>query len=340
MHTTRLPKMGAVRLALVAVATLSLISHNSKAVIHTNSATLSNCTVEIGPGLPWTLTLIVRGEYLLPLINSNHFTITNISMRWSGRVGAAAWKWMPSCDFDLYADALANADIGSSSNFANVFTVGIPLFVDTAGCQISRGATADLAPGFFQQNLPLSYYYAGGPLDGGGGVGKLFGEFRVSVNGSVGVPYPVPDTLPSGKLAFVKNSPLQVLYGIEPKSTGNSPPPDIVSSDATNQFIVQDFGGSPIPLPYTPDIPDEILSETSLYVKQIQPQGSDLLVTWNTLAGKTNYVQVETNSAAGPFGDLSGPIVATGTNMVSTNYLDAGAATNGTTRFYRIRFLP
>jgi hypothetical protein len=37
---------------------------------------------------------------------------------------------------------------------------------------------------------------------------------------------------------------------------------------------------------------------------------------------------------------ISGPIIRQGTGDMTTNYLDTGGATNGPSRFYRVRLVP
>jgi hypothetical protein len=40
------------------------------------------------------------------------------------------------------------------------------------------------------------------------------------------------------------------------------------------------------------------------------------------------------------FTDISGPVVITGSGDATTNYTDAGGATNGPSRYYRVRLMP
>jgi len=84
-------------------------------------------------------------------------------------------------------------------------------------------------------------------------------------------------------------------------------------------------------------------NSSPLRITAIARQGNDILLTWTTAGGKTNVVQV----AAGPpgmcssnFTDLSSIIVPSGYGLTSTNYLDAGAATNTPPRYYRVRLVP
>jgi len=78
-------------------------------------------------------------------------------------------------------------------------------------------------------------------------------------------------------------------------------------------------------------------------ITAIARQGSDVLITWTTVGGKTNVVQVSTGTANGSYtnnyANLSSPIAIPGTSVVSTNYLDAGGATNQPSRFYRVKMM-
>lgn len=72
--------------------------------------------------------------------------------------------------------------------------------------------------------------------------------------------------------------------------------------------------------------------------------GATNIVTWKTAGPRTNVLQA---AAAGPSGnysnvfqDISGPIIINVTGDTTTNYPDAGGATNRPARFYRIRLGP
>jgi len=66
-------------------------------------------------------------------------------------------------------------------------------------------------------------------------------------------------------------------------------------------------------------------------------QGNDRTIVWSAVGGIGYLVQVSSNITAG-FADVS-PVITPGTNGTQT-YLDIGAATNSTSRFYRIRLAP
>ena len=66
----------------------------------------------------------------------------------------------------------------------------------------------------------------------------------------------------------------------------------------------------------------------------------DVRVTWSTVGGHNYVLQTNGDLGAGTFADF-GPVISVGgTNEGTTNYLDAGAATNHSSRFYRIRLVP
>ena len=70
----------------------------------------------------------------------------------------------------------------------------------------------------------------------------------------------------------------------------------------------------------------------------ITPQGTDAQLSWLGAAGSNYVVQATTNlSLNNSFRDISSIIPLTGSAVVLTNYLDAGALTNAPARFYRIR---
>jgi hypothetical protein len=77
-------------------------------------------------------------------------------------------------------------------------------------------------------------------------------------------------------------------------------------------------------------------------ITSVARQGSDVLVTWTTVGGLSYVVQ---DSATGgyssnSFVDISPLISIPGTGESTTNYLDAGAVTNGPSRYYRVRLGP
>jgi uncharacterized repeat protein (TIGR01451 family) len=81
---------------------------------------------------------------------------------------------------------------------------------------------------------------------------------------------------------------------------------------------------------------------SSFGITSLLPQGNNMLITWRTLGGSTNVVQVAAGPATGcysnNFSDLSPQIIITGTGLTTTNWPDTNGATNKC-RYYRVRLL-
>ena len=72
-------------------------------------------------------------------------------------------------------------------------------------------------------------------------------------------------------------------------------------------------------------------------------EGNDIRITWETVGGKTNFVQASKGVAGGystNFTNISAAIICPGTTYTVTNYLDVSGATNAPVRFYRVRLVP
>jgi PKD repeat protein len=85
-------------------------------------------------------------------------------------------------------------------------------------------------------------------------------------------------------------------------------------------------------------------SASTLRIISAVPNTTDVMITWTTAGVRTNALQVTSGDANGGytnnFVDVSGPIIINVTGDTTTNYLDAGGATNAPSRFYRIRLVP
>jgi alpha-tubulin suppressor-like RCC1 family protein len=86
-----------------------------------------------------------------------------------------------------------------------------------------------------------------------------------------------------------------------------------------------------------------INSASVLRITAIGAVGVDIRVSWTAVTNKTYVVQVTTNLADGSFTnaftDLAAVVVPAAPPITGTNYLDFGAATNGPSRFYRIKLV-
>jgi len=87
-------------------------------------------------------------------------------------------------------------------------------------------------------------------------------------------------------------------------------------------------------------------NSTPFHVTSIIQQGSghNILLTWTTVGGTTNQVQVTQGTGNGSyatngFTNLSSQLLIGGSGLVTNNYIDTGGATN-TFRYYRVRLVP
>ncbi len=74
---------------------------------------------------------------------------------------------------------------------------------------------------------------------------------------------------------------------------------------------------------------------THLRITDLAREGNHIRITWETTGGQTNRLQTAP-TPTGPFTNLGPPFFIPGTGLVTTNYLDLGAATNQPARFYRV----
>lgn len=85
---------------------------------------------------------------------------------------------------------------------------------------------------------------------------------------------------------------------------------------------------------------DPTNSASSLRITSIVTQGNDISISWSVATGKAYSVQMATSPLTNAFGNLATVVVPATPMITGTNYLDAGAATNVGSRFYRIKLVP
>jgi uncharacterized repeat protein (TIGR01451 family) len=91
---------------------------------------------------------------------------------------------------------------------------------------------------------------------------------------------------------------------------------------------------------------DPTNSASFLHIISVAAQGPDMLITWATVGGLTNIVQVKTGEADGSYSTndfadiLDSQTIVTGSGDTTTNYTDTGGATNTPSRYYRVRLVP
>jgi hypothetical protein len=86
------------------------------------------------------------------------------------------------------------------------------------------------------------------------------------------------------------------------------------------------------------DAPISTNNAPDFRIVAVAREGSDIRVTWTTTGGWTNVVET-TSSLTNSYSSLSSNIVISGSGDATTNYVDVGGATNGPTRFYRVRLV-
>ncbi len=93
------------------------------------------------------------------------------------------------------------------------------------------------------------------------------------------------------------------------------------------------------PLPIAP-------TSSVFSITAITEQGNDILITWTSSIGSTNALQGTTNTVQATANadfttnDFTDIFIVTNTVGSVTNYLDAGAVTNFSSRYYRVRLVP
>lgn len=76
-----------------------------------------------------------------------------------------------------------------------------------------------------------------------------------------------------------------------------------------------------------------------LRIHSLIPDGTNILINWQTAGGRTNVIQAAPNPT-GVFQDRSPPIIIPGNGDAFASYLDSGGATNSPAQFYRVRTAP
>jgi T5SS/PEP-CTERM-associated repeat protein len=83
---------------------------------------------------------------------------------------------------------------------------------------------------------------------------------------------------------------------------------------------------------------------SNLRIIAVRPQTNDVRVDWTIVGGTKYLLQVAPGGSGSSFTnnffDLSPVVIAPGTGESVTNYVEAGALTNGPARYYRVRLVP
>jgi hypothetical protein len=118
-----------------------------------------------------------------------------------------------------------------------------------------------------------------------------------------------------------------------------------ITASQLYQYLTTASDHLPCVVDYTIPVPVQTTNTSSFLVTSIASTNTtDILITWTTTGGTTNVVQVNpgdvNSSYTTNFTDLSPFIIVSGSGASSTNYSDAGGATNFPSRYYRIRLQP
>lgn len=268
------------------------------------------------------------GNFHVPTIDGTKFVVTNAIFKLNGALAGAVWGGGPG-------DQLS----GSIQTSVQVYSLSESHSVPSAPGANSLGFSVRYASTVIDA-LQTNYFLSGSPLDQGGYV-NVPASYDVNVEGSFTDPKK-EDPVYGGIFAFIESFELDVeldLQAISIDASTNDLPPSTPPPSPT-PMLEFDLGDLALPLPPIAGTPAYVQSALGMQVNSVQVQGNDIHIIIQTSAGKTNYVQASSALNDG-FSDISGPIVASGTNqIVSTEFVDTGAATNAPARFYRVRLVP
>jgi len=74
-------------------------------------------------------------------------------------------------------------------------------------------------------------------------------------------------------------------------------------------------------------------------IVQVAREGGNIRVTWQTAGGRKDVIQASP-IVSGTYTNVSSTLTNPGTGILTTNYLEAGGANKGPTRFYRVMYVP
>jgi hypothetical protein len=85
-------------------------------------------------------------------------------------------------------------------------------------------------------------------------------------------------------------------------------------------------------------LPNALTAPAVFRIESLTITNQNILISWTTPAGSTNLVEA-TTSLYNNFTPIGTPLIPNGTGTVTASFLDVGALTNSTSRFYRIRIV-
>ncbi|HXI84830.1 MAG TPA: family 16 glycosylhydrolase [Verrucomicrobiae bacterium] len=281
--------------------TISMNGVNATGVTFVNSNTLTGVT---GPNPPGTYTVIVKTPGLPPTSLTNGFTYASPPL-FEGP--------------DSVTPAIEGATLSwSDASGTDPFTYGVYEATNSGGevsPLLTTNALSVFIPLYPGSNSPITYFFKVNAVDGCAASDTNQVELAAQ---------PLLDPTKSQVGDGIPNGWKQQ-YGLNPFD------PTVAAADPDGDGVsnLQEFllGTSPID------------SSSPFRVAGITLQGPDALITWLSVGGMTNAVE-STPDPGGSWSNISGSIVITGTALTTTNYLDAGAATNTPANYYRVRLVP
>jgi len=113
----------------------------------------------------------------------------------------------------------------------------------------------------------------------------------------------------------------------------NNPGNTVLATNINENWSVGDFLGLDNDGNNLYDLADYAIGPFRLL--SVSREGDNLRVTWQTAGGRSETVQAA-GAVGGSYSNVGTPVVIPGVGLVTTNYLEPGAATNPA-RFYRLR---
>jgi hypothetical protein len=116
--------------------------------------------------------------------------------------------------------------------------------------------------------------------------------------------------------------------------TGGWPVAAVLPAGGSLQLTFQAAPGGNPPAPSNLAINGSLLA--TLYFTSVARNGQNIVLTWQTIGGTTNWLQTNSILRGTNWGNLGGPMVIPGSGSVATNWTDLGGAASGAARFYRL----
>ncbi len=216
-------------------------------------------------------------------------------------------------------NSLVLGDCASGGGVGNVFVTGGSVIVTNSGGTGTidvRDGTLALSNGLVQVDRLVMTNSCGLIANKGGTiiVGTLVLDPNLSATG---------DGLPNG---------WKQQYGLNPlSSSGNNGPNGDPDGDGMSN-LQEYLAGT-----------DPTNSASALRIISVVREGADVLVTWQTVGGKSyvlQFIPINTIGYTNVFTDYSPLITMPAGPASTTNYLDVGATTNAPARYYRVRLGP